>query len=74
MNSELSNTLSFLYNLAEETAQEEMPKPKEDDIDPALLLTILVSLISSKPLEAVEQDLERYIELSLRIYKMLFGS
>lgn len=57
------DTLEYLRNLGE-TNQE---------INPEMVLTIFISLIASKSIDEIEANLERYLSLSVKIYKLFFS-
>lgn len=59
------DTLNYLRSLADDSA--------ENEIDTQYLITIFVALISSKSIDEIEANLERYITLAFRIYTMLFS-
>lgn len=59
------DTLNYLRSLADDSV--------ENEIDTQYLITIFVALISSKSIDEIEANLERYITLAFRIYTMLFS-
>lgn len=61
MNSE--DTLNYLRSLAD----------NDEEIDTQYLVAIFVALISSKSIDEIDANLERYITLAFRIYAMLFS-
>lgn len=64
MNSE--DALKYLRSLADESDD-------SNEIDTDYLMTILLALISSKSIDEIEANLERYVTLAYKIYSMLFS-